>query len=88
MPHVLVGTLVGPQRDRVRTLALWSGGAFAPEMEYVLAGTPCHDATTSLSCFFGSDVQARFPEDRDLVALGAKLSELVGWLPSFSSRRP
>lgn len=24
----------------------------------------------------------------DLVALGAKLSELVGWLPSFSSRRP
>jgi len=24
----------------------------------------------------------------DLVALGARLSELVGWLPSFSSRRP
>lgn len=24
----------------------------------------------------------------DLVALGAKLSELVGWLPAFSSRRP
>jgi DNA-binding IclR family transcriptional regulator len=24
----------------------------------------------------------------DLVALGAKLSELVGWLPSFASRRP
>lgn len=24
----------------------------------------------------------------DLLALGAKLSELVGWLPSFSSRRP
>jgi DNA-binding IclR family transcriptional regulator len=24
----------------------------------------------------------------DLIALGAKLSELVGWLPAFSSRRP
>src|SRR5262245_31700126 len=55
---------------RVRTLALWGKGEPRPNVEFDLAGTPCEDVVRGGLCHHPAGVQAKFPGDRDLVALG------------------
>jgi formate hydrogenlyase transcriptional activator len=58
--------------DRVRTIALWDGRDWRPNIEYALAGTPCEQVVAGQLCLYRDEVQRLFPEDSDLVTLGAR----------------
>jgi len=72
--YVLAGRLIrlDDGSDGVRTLALWGGGAYQPNVEYSLRHTPCEDVTQQSMCFHGSDIQLRFPLDTMLVEMRAQ----------------
>jgi GAF domain-containing protein len=58
--------------DRVKTIAFWSGDDWRANVEYRLGGTPCERVVAGSYCLYRDDVQTLFPEDSDLVALGAR----------------
>lgn len=69
--HAFITETVG--NDRVRTLAFWSDGAHVDQIEYALSETPCERvAYSGKDAFFSSGVQEAFPNDPDLVDLGAE----------------
>ena len=68
--YALVGELVEPGYDRVRTLALWADGHPGEGLEYPLAGAPCeHVVTDGGLVTFPDRVRERFPRDDLLVRL-------------------
>lgn len=69
--YVLVSEMVEPGR-RVRTLAFWTGEDFAANFDYALEGTPCESVLRGEPCHYPRDVQRLFPNDADLVKLGAQ----------------
>jgi PAS domain S-box-containing protein len=56
--------------SRVQAVAGWADGAPAETIEYDLAGTPCAEVLTGITCFHATGVSDRFPLDRMLVDLG------------------
>jgi len=58
--------------EGVRTLAVWSGADYAPNMEYSLQHTPCQDVTEQCMCFHASGIQADYPEDTLLMEMQAE----------------
>jgi PAS domain S-box-containing protein len=70
--HAFVAKTMGDPPTAVRTLAFWSSGAIAPNVEYPLAGTPCESVIAGQICYYPNGVQARFPNDLDLIKLGAE----------------
>jgi len=58
--------------DRVKTVAFWSGDGWRSNVEYALSGTPCERVVSGQFCLYKDEVQRLFPEDSDLVALGAR----------------
>ncbi len=58
--------------DRVKTIAFWSGGDWRSNVTYRLAGTPCERVVAGQLCLYKDDVQRLFPDDSDLVSLGAR----------------
>ena len=58
-------------RARARSLAFWKGEGFGENFEYDLAETPCMNVVDGSVCHYSERVQERFPNDRDLVELGA-----------------
>ena len=61
-----VGVVASAEVERIRTLALVSHGQVIPNLEYDLAGTPCHTVVNRELCLFPSGVQQRFPDDHYL----------------------
>lgn len=59
-------------RTAVRMLAFWAGDAFADEMSYALAGTPCEKVIGGDICCYPESLQTLFPEDQGLVDLRAQ----------------
>ena len=59
-------------QTRVRALAFWDGEGFAQSVEYPLRGTPCEKVIERNICSYPEQLQLLFPEDKDLVALGAE----------------
>jgi formate hydrogenlyase transcriptional activator len=57
---------------RVRTRAFWNGEGFGENFEYDVTGTPCLLVLDGEIAHYGRDVQRLFPDDKDLVALGAQ----------------
>src|SRR5262252_2763358 len=58
--------------NRVRTRAFWKGDRFGENLEYDVAGTPCMSVLEGKIAHYGKDVQRLFPDDHDLVDLGAE----------------
>lgn len=58
--------------EGIRTLAVWGGEAFLPNMDYSLEHTPCQDVTCQTMCFHGSGIQQDYPLDTLLVDMGAE----------------
>jgi formate hydrogenlyase transcriptional activator len=58
--------------DRVRTIAFWGGEDWRSNVEYGVTGTPCERVVAGELCLFRDDVQRLFPDDGDLVTLGAR----------------
>ncbi len=69
--HAFVAEFAGAE-DRVKTIAFWSGRDWRPNVEYRLSGTPCERVVSGQLCLYKDDVQRLFPEDSDLVSLGAR----------------
>lgn len=69
--------------DRIRTLAVWTGGRLADNFEYELAGTPCAEVLEHHSCQVTQGAHACYPEDRKLQQLG--IESYVG-LPLLDGR--
>ncbi len=59
-------------RTRVRALAFWDGQGFAQNVEYPLHGTPCEKVIAGNICSYPERLQILFPEDQELVTLGAE----------------
>ncbi len=57
---------------RVRMLAYWKGDRFADNVEYDVAPTPCRLVIEGKTVIHPTDLQRLFPEDRDLVDIGAQ----------------
>src|SRR5437764_12166867 len=55
---------------RVRTLAFWSRGRIADNIEWDVIGTPCEDVVRGNLCHHPSGVATKFPEDKPLVEWG------------------
>ena len=80
--YALIGQLVAPELNKIRTIAVWNGQNIVENFEYDLAGTPCANVVGQNTCFHGKDVQKHFPEDQLLVDMGAE--SYLG-TPLFSS---
>jgi len=59
-------------QEGIRTLAVWGGQDFQPNMEYSLQHTPCHNVTDQTMCFHGSGIQQDYPLDTLLVDMQAE----------------
>jgi len=57
---------------RVRALAFWDGTGFAQNVDYPLRGTPCAKVIEGNTCSYPERLQVLFPDDTDLVRLGAE----------------
>jgi formate hydrogenlyase transcriptional activator len=69
--YAFVAEFAGTE-DRVKTIAFWRGTDWCPNVEYRLSGTPCERVIAGQFCLYQDDVQRLFPDDSDLVALGAR----------------
>ncbi len=58
--------------DTARPIAFWSVDRFADAPPWTLRGTPCQRVIGGELCQYPSGVRERFPEDKDLAALGAE----------------
>ncbi|MTV40598.1 sensor histidine kinase [Duganella radicis] len=58
--------------EGIRTLAVWAGKDYLPNMEYSLRHTPCQDVTDQCMCFHASGIQADYPQDTLLVEMRAE----------------
>jgi len=58
--------------EGIRTLAVWGGQDYLPNMDYSLKHTPCQDVTDQCMCFHGSNIQRDYPLDTLLVDMQAE----------------
>ena len=90
VPNAFVAEFAGTN-TRVRTLALWAGGAFAPNAEWDLPGTPCEDVLAGRLCHHPTGVSRKFPNDPGVESyLGVPLTDaggaVLGHLAVFDAR--
>ncbi len=69
--HAFIAEFAGAA-DSVRTIAFWSKNDWCSNIEYRLAGTPCERVVAGQLCLYKDHVQRLFPDDSDLVKLGAR----------------
>ena len=72
VPYAFVAECTSKKKDRVRTLAFWNRDRLIDNNEYDLVGTPCQVAIAGGISYHPERVQERFPDDHDLVELGAE----------------
>ncbi|SDH03818.1 MULTISPECIES: GAF domain-containing sensor histidine kinase [unclassified Duganella] len=71
--YVIAGRVIAmADGEGIRTLAVWGGTDYAPNMEYSLRHTPCQDVTEQCMCFHASGIQADYPDDTLLVEMRAE----------------
>ncbi len=90
VPNAFVAEFAGSD-TRVRTLAFWRAGAFAPTAEWDLPGTPCEEVLRGDLCHHPAGVAERFPNDPGVESyLGVPLREaggaVLGHLAVFDDR--
>lgn len=72
--HVIAGRAVALDDggEGIRTLAVWGGGGYLPNLEYRLQHTPCQNVTDQVMCFHASGIQADYPQDTLLIEMQAE----------------
>jgi len=71
--YVIAGRVIGlADGEGIRTLAVWGGTDYLPNMDYSLRHTPCQDVTEQCMCFHASGIQADYPQDTLLVEMQAE----------------
>ena len=69
--YAFVTECVDNSGSRLKSLAFWKGESFGNNFEYDVSGTPCSKVMKGSTCLYSDDVQKLFPDDQDLVELGA-----------------
>lgn len=64
--------LVNKQLTEARTIVTWGDGGFIDNFTYSLLDTPCATIVSREACFYSSDIQALFPNDKMLVEMGVE----------------
>ena len=59
------------ERSRARILAFWDGVGLSEGLEYDVEVTPCKKVFEGETCFYSNELQRLFPEEKELVDLGA-----------------
>jgi len=72
VPYAFVAECTDPSNTRVRTLAFWRRDTFVDNVEYEVTGTPCEIAVGGDRSYHARDLQSRFPDDTNLVEMGAE----------------
>jgi len=67
---VLIGELVAPNQDMIRTVTLVAKGQVIDNMQYQLSGTPCENVVGRSLCSYVRGVKHLFPNDRELQEFG------------------
>ena len=70
-------------RNTAKTLANYWLGEINPNLEYLLAGTPCENIYANKLCTYPADIQALFPKDEILTEMGA---QSYSGIPLWDSR--
>jgi signal transduction histidine kinase len=72
--YVIAGRVIVMEdgQEGIRTLAVWGGADYLPDMEYSLLHTPCQDVTDQSMCFHACGIQADYPRDTLLVEMRAE----------------
>ncbi|RFP08926.1 sensor histidine kinase [Duganella sp. BJB475] len=72
--YVIAGRVIvmADGQEGIRTLAVWGGADYLPNMEYSLLHTPCQDVTDQSMCFHACGIQADYPKDTLLVDMRAE----------------
>ncbi|MEC4805847.1 MAG: PAS domain S-box protein [Jaaginema sp. PMC 1079.18] len=69
----LISEFIGENKQQAQTLALWTGDGFGENYTYDLAETPCETTKYGDEIRrYCSNIQVKFPEDKDLVTLQAE----------------
>ena len=58
--------------EKIRTLAVWAGDSFLPNMTYSLADTPCRNVADQSMCFHPCNIQKEYPDDLLLAEMKAE----------------
>lgn len=66
---VIIGEMVGD--DNVDAISMVMDGKSVDNYSYRLSGTPCESATKKGFCIFQEGIQELYPDDKDLVDMGA-----------------
>jgi PAS domain S-box-containing protein len=93
VPSAFVAEFAG-SNTRVRTIAYWTDGTFADNVEWDLAGTPCEDVVKGNLCHHPTGVTEKFPDDKGLAGtesyLGVPLrdagGQVLGHLAVYDSK--
>ncbi len=70
--YALIAEFANQAKDRVRTLAFWTGEDFGDNFEYDIAGTPCGEVLKGVAFRYPNSLQTLFPDDPDLGAIDAE----------------
>src|SRR5690349_23832474 len=68
--YAFVAEFVLGEPHRVRTIAYWRPGGYAPEVEWDVRGTPCQDVVEGKLCHYPTGVAINFPQDKPLATMG------------------
>jgi len=80
--YAFIGELIGPERDRVRTVAIYSDGQDVENFEFALKETPCEIVVNTGPQSYRSRVRELFPLDHVAERMGVE--SYVG-IPLFDS---
>ena len=69
--YALISELLEDDPQKTQCRAIWMGDHWGPPFVYELQGTPCGEAMERGEAFYSDHVQEHFPNDQDLVNLGA-----------------
>ncbi|MFQ5938138.1 MAG: diguanylate cyclase domain-containing protein, partial [Acidiferrobacterales bacterium] len=86
MRYAAVSELIEPDKERMRTLAMWTGAGYGLNFEYALSGTPCETVVGRDVRIYPKNVRRQFPKAHLLTEMEAEC--YVG-VPFFDTcRRP
>ncbi|MBW4465014.1 MAG: ATPase [Pegethrix bostrychoides GSE-TBD4-15B] len=70
--YAFIAEFIDGDNPKAKVLAFWAGDDFGANFEYVLTGTPCGIVVNQGLQIYESEIQQKFPEDIDLVTMGAE----------------
>jgi len=96
MRYALIAGFVDDCKDKVRTLAFWTGEEIGENFDYELAPTPCGQLMNGEMRCYSNCIQSLFPQDPSLIGFGAesyigiplidKNGEIIGLIAALDTK--